>query len=43
MLEEETKVVSEVWYGNVVGKRKVKEGGKESGGDEEFFEGLEAG
>jgi hypothetical protein len=43
MLEEETKVEGESVCRNVVGRRKFEEGGEEPGGDEEFFEWLEAG
>ena len=43
MLEEETKVVGESVCRNVVGRRKFEDGGEEPGGDEEFFEWLEAG
>ena len=42
MLEEQTKMVGEIVCRNVVGRRKFEEAGEESGGDEEFFERLEA-
>ena len=42
MLKEQTKMVGEIVCRNVVGRRKFEEAGEESGGDEEFFERLEA-